>query len=200
MLLVGLTGGIGAGKSAVAAAFAARGAAVVDADQLAREVVAPGSPALAALVDRFGKELLDAQGGLDRQRLARRVFSDAAQRKALEAILHPAIAEASRERFAALAARGFEVVVYEAALLVETGRHREMDLLVVVTAPDEQRVARLIRRDAADEEQIRRRIAAQMPQQEKAALADFVIDNAGEEQALSAKVQRIWQQIRAKMQ
>lgn len=199
MLVIGLTGNIGAGKSAVAAAFGALGAEVVDADAIAREVVAPGSPALTAIVERFGAHLLDRQGGLDRARLAAEVFEDGGARAALEAILHPAIAEASRRRLAALAAEGCEIAVYEAALLVETGRYREMDLLVVVMAPDEDRLARLIARDGLEEEQIRQRFAAQLPQQKKAALADFVIDNAGAKEALGAKVQMIWQQIHAKM-
>ncbi|MBW2734404.1 MAG: dephospho-CoA kinase [Deltaproteobacteria bacterium] len=198
MLLVGLTGGIGAGKSTVAAVFAAEGAAVVDADALAREVVVPGSPALRAMVERFGTGILDSEGGLHRRRLAREVFGDAVEREALEAILHPAIIKASQERFVALAGQGFEVVVYEAALLVEAGRQREMDLLVVVTAPDVERVSRLMARDGLDEEQVKRRLAAQMSQEKKAALADFVIHNAGAREALRAKVQAIWQQISMK--
>lgn len=177
--IVGLTGGIAAGKSSVARLFAGHGWPVVDADQLAREVVAPGQPALARIVERFGAEVVDPEGRLDRGAIGRRVFDDAELRAALEQILHPAIAALSRVRFAELEARGERYVVYEAALLVETGRHEEVDVLVVVTAADEQRVRRLRKRDALGPAEARARIAAQLPQAHKAALADYVIDNSG---------------------
>lgn len=194
---IGLTGGIAAGKSSVARLFAEAGWPVVDADLLAREVVAPGQPALARIVELFGRDVLDADGGLDRKALGQRVFADGVLRAALEAILHPAIAELSQRRFAELAAAGHLHVVYEAALLVETGRHADFDVLVVVIADDETRIGRMGARDGLNEAEARRRLAAQLPQARKAALADYVIDNSGTLQETRAAVAAVRRSILA---
>lgn len=196
-LVVGLTGGIGAGKTAVARTFAELGAQVVDADQLARDVVGPGSAALAAIVDAFGPEVLDAAGALDRRRMRQLIFSDAEARARLEAITHPAIQRAAGERFEQLAAAGHRVVLYEAALLVEAGRHRQVDRLITVIADDDLRVARLVLRDGVSSEEARRMIAAQLPQDRKAALADYVIDNSGSMEETRAQVADVLEQLRA---
>lgn len=175
--IVGLTGGIGSGKSTVARIFAQRGVPVVDADQLAREVVEPGTDGLAEVVATFGPSVLAPDGRLDRAKLAARVFDDADARKRLESILHPRIAQASMQRFGELAQQGHAYAVYEAALLVENGSHRMMNALVVVTASEATQVARVRGRDGIDEDAARARIAAQLPMAEKVRAADYVIDN-----------------------
>lgn len=177
MLLFGLTGGLASGKSTVAARFRARGVPVIDADQLAREVVAPGTPGLAAVVEAFGAGVLLPDGSLDRGKLAEIVFSDPAKRRVLNGIVHPLIGAASAERVAALEARGERLACYEAALLVENGLADAFRPLVVVAVPEEVQVARAMVRDSATEEQARARIAAQLPLAKKVAAADHVIDN-----------------------
>lgn len=193
--LIGLTGGIAAGKSTVAALLRELGATVIDADALARDVVAPGSVSLGRIVAAFGPELVDAAGALDRRALARRVFGDAAARRRLEAILHPAIAAAARRAIASLARAGVRRIVYDAALLVETGRHRALDRLIVVVADEPCRLRRLQRRDRLDAASARARLLAQGPQQEKVALADDLIDNSGTRRATRRQVVRLWRAI-----
>ena len=196
MLLVGLTGGIGTGKSTVARMLARRGAVVVDADELARRAVAPGTPGHAEVVARFGRDILAPDGSIDRKRLADVVFSDPAARRDLEAIVHPEVAR----MFAEEAARHLgtdHVVVYVAPLLVETGRADEFDVLVVVTAPEEAQVERLVRERGMTEEEVRARIAAQLPQEEKAARADVVLDNGGPLEELERQVDELWRALRA---
>lgn len=177
--IVGLTGGIGSGKSTVARMFAEQGVPVVDADRIAREVVEPGTEGLAEVVAAFGPEVLDRDGGLDRAALAQRVFDDAAARKRLEAILHPRIAQASMARFADLSTQGHPYAIYEAALLVENGSHRVMSALVVVTASEPTQIERVRARDGLDAEAARARIAAQLPLADKVRVADYVIENDG---------------------
>lgn len=194
-LIVGLTGNIASGKSTVAKLFAARGAAVVDADQLAREVCARGSVALEAITDRFGAKVLSRDGELDRRELGRIIFADAGARAELEAIMHPAIRTLSTKRFGELAAAGARVIVYEAALLIEAGREGDVDRLVVVTADDTVRLHRVIARDGLAEGAARARLAAQMPQAEKARRADVVIDNSGDLAALTQRVDGVWREL-----
>lgn len=189
MQVIGLTGGIACGKSAVAALLAERGVAIVDADQGAREVVAPGSEGLAEVVAAFGEEVLAADGSLDRKRLGERVFGDEEARLKLNAILHPRIARWSAERFMALASEGRGFVVYEAALLVENGAHRGMGGLIVVTARPEVQRARLMARDGIDAAAAQARIDAQWPLEKKVAVATEVIDNSGDREALRAQVE-----------
>jgi dephospho-CoA kinase len=191
----GLTGNIGSGKSTVGRMLAARGIPVVDADQVAREVVAPGRPALREIASRFAAVLLP-DGSLDRKALAARVFADPAERAALNAIVHPRIAEEVATRMAELAAGGEEVAVYEAALIVENALQHGLDGLIVVTAPAQAQVARLRMRDNMSEEEARARIDSQLPAAEKARQATVVIDNAGSEEELAAQVEQLVDRLR----
>jgi dephospho-CoA kinase len=191
VLLVGLTGGIGSGKSTVAQMLERRGAVVFDADALARAAVEPGTPGHDAVVDRFGPNVLLPGGALDRGALASIVFADPAARRDLEAIVHPEV----RRLFAEGCERyeGTEaVVVFGAPLLVETGMHTAFDVLVVVAAPIEQQVERLLRERAMPEAAIRARIDAQLPLEDKAAVADVVIDNGRSLDDLEAEVDAVW--------
>ena len=188
---VGLTGGIATGKSTVARIFGELGVPVVDADQLAREVVAPGTPGLAQIVETFGAGVLEPSGALDRKALGAIVFADATQRKALEAITHPRIAQLTAQKIIELAAHPSPFVIYEAALLVENGSYRNFPALVVVTTSGETQLARVMSRDTLSREDAQARIDAQMPMAEKAALADLVIDNTGDLAALRARVTEV---------
>jgi dephospho-CoA kinase len=177
--LFGLTGGIASGKSTVAARIRERGVPVIDADELAREVVLPGSPGLRALVEAFGPGIVEDGGTLQRKALAAIVFADAAQRRRLNAITHPLIAALAQERAAALAAGGASLGCYEAALLVETGAANRYRPLVVVSCPEHVQIARIRARDSATEAEATARVRAQMPLADKVAAADFVIDTTG---------------------
>jgi dephospho-CoA kinase len=188
--LVGLTGGIGTGKSTVASMFAARGVPIIDADLLARDVVAPGQPAHADIAAAW-PGVVAADGRIDRKRLAAVVFGDAAARARLEAITHPRIQSLSRERADALAAAGHPFALYEASLLVESGRHRELDGLIVVTASPATQLERAVRRDGTSEAEARARLAAQLPQEAKLRVATHVIDNDGDLAATEAQVDRV---------
>ena len=193
-LTMGLTGGIASGKSTVARIFCELGALHLDADQLARQVVNEDPALLQALVREFGAAIRDGQGGLDRAALGRVVFADAEARARLEAMTHPAIIARARRELSALRGRGAPVI-YEAALLVETGRYLELDLLVVVVANMEVRRQRLMQRDGLSPEEVEERFAAQLPQEQKAALADHVIDNSGSLQETRTQVEQVWREI-----
>ena len=197
MVVIGLTGGIACGKSAVAALLAARGVAVVDADVGAREVVAPGSDGLAAVVAAFGEGVLAADGTLDRKALGEKVFGDEEARQRLNQILHPRIGQWSAERFMALAAEGHALVVYEAALLVENGVHKSLGGLIVVTARPEVQRARLMARDGIDAAAAQARMDAQWPLEKKVAVATEVIDNSGDRAALEAQVAALHERLTA---
>ncbi len=179
MRVFGLTGGIASGKSTVAARLRARGVPVVDADVVAREVVAVGTPGLARIVDTFGVGVLDAGGSLDRKALASLVFHDDTKRRQLNALLHPLISARSVELAAAHGARGEPLVCYEAALLIENGVADMFRPLVVVSAPEAIQLARVVSRDAATRDEAVARVRAQKPLAEKVALADFVIETTG---------------------
>jgi dephospho-CoA kinase len=194
--VIGLTGGIGSGKSAVAAIFRELGAPVIDADQVARDVVEPGQPALGELVAAFGEGILGAGGALDRKRLGAIVFADPAARKRLDAITHPRIAAETARRIAALAASGAELVLYEAALLVENGMHRGLGGLIVVSAPPEVQRARVMARDGLSADEANARLAAQLPLADKVAAATHVVDNGGSLEATRRQVESIWEKIR----
>jgi dephospho-CoA kinase len=196
--VIGLTGGIASGKSTVARMLGELGAAIVDADQLARDVVAPGQPALAELVARFGPAILTAEGELDRKRLGAIAFSDPEARADLGRITHPRIAAASQRAIAAWADASANVVFYEAALLVENRAHTGLEGLVVVSAPDDVQEARIVARDGVSLEDARARIAAQAPLAAKLAAATWVIDNTGDLDALAAEVARVVAEIEAK--
>lgn len=186
---VALTGGIGAGKSEVARLLAALGAVVVDADALAREVVEPGTPGLAAVVAEFGPGVLAPDGSLDRAALGRTVFADPQRRRALEAIVHPLVARRSAELVAAAPRDG--VVVYDVPLLVENGLQDGYDAVVVVDAPDEVRLARLAARGMPAED-ARARMAAQATREQRLAAATQVIDNGAGLDHLRAQVRELW--------
>jgi dephospho-CoA kinase len=189
--VLGLSGGIGAGKSTVARLFAERGVPAVDADALAREVVAPGQPAHADLAAHW-PQVVRAGGAVDRERLGAIVFADPAARARLEAITHPRIAALAAERLAALAASGHRLALYEAALLVESGRWRDFDGLIVVTASEAAQIARAMARDGLDRAAAVARVRAQMPTADKARVATYVIDNDGDLDATEAAVERLW--------
>ncbi|MBK9519523.1 MAG: dephospho-CoA kinase [Anaeromyxobacter sp.] len=197
MRLVGLTGGIATGKSTFAAALRALGAPVVDADALARQVVAPGAPALAEVARAFGPGVLQADGTLDRQALGALVFADPAARRRLEAITHPAIRQAMLAETARLAAAGHDLAFYDAPLLFEVGLDQAMALVVVVFAPPEAQLARLAARDGLSRAQAEARLAAQLPVAEKAARADVVVDNADERAPLGPKAAALLADLRA---
>lgn len=183
--LVGLTGGVASGKSAAAEAFARRGITVVDTDQIARQVVAPGTPGLAALVDEFGPAILDAEGHLDRSRLRQRVFEDAAARRRLEQLLHPLIREeALRQARAATS----PYVVLVVPLLLESGMDALVDRILVVDLPGAEQLRRLRRRDSMDQAMAEAMIAAQTSRARRLAAADDVIENSGSLEALDQAV------------
>ena len=195
-LVLGLTGGIAAGKSVVARLFCELGAVHMDADQLARKVVAEDPGLLEAMVRAFGEEIVSADGTLDRARLGSIVFDDPEARARLEALTHPAIAARARQELKSLAGAGPSApILYEAALLVETGRYRELDRLVVVVADMDVRLRRLMERDGFTEAEAAQRFAAQMPQEEKARLADYIIDNSGPLDQTRPQVKDIWEDI-----
>jgi dephospho-CoA kinase len=197
VLLVGLTGGIGSGKSTVARMLKARGAVVFDADALARDAVEPGTPGHDAVVERFGPNVLLPGGALDREALASIVFADPAARRDLEAIVHPEVRRLFAEgceRFEATDA----VVVFSAPLLVETGMHTAFDVLVVVATPVERQIERLLRDRGMSEAALRARIDAQLPLEEKTAVADVVIDNDASLDELEARVDDVWTELRAR--
>lgn len=193
--IIGLTGGIGSGKSTVAEALRARGAALVDADQVARQVVEPGQPALAELVARFGSQILAPDGRLDRKALGDRVFADPAARADLNRITHPRIAAASQQEIARLVQHGAPVVFYEAALLIENRAHEWLDGVIVVAAPPEVQRERLMKRDGIDEAAAAARLAAQLPLEEKLKVATWVIDNGGDRAALAHQIDALWRDL-----
>jgi dephospho-CoA kinase len=189
MLRIGLTGGIGSGKSTVAALLAARGAVVVDADRIAREVVEPGTPGLAAVVGVFGPGVLAGDGSLDRAALAAIVFADPEARARLDGIVHPLVRARAREVIGQAAPDA--VVVQDVPLLVETGQAGAHDLVLVVQTDLEARVARLLQRGLSEDD-ARARIAAQATDEQRRAVADVVLDNSGGPEALAEQVDRFW--------
>ena len=191
MLRIGLTGGIGSGKSTVAAQLAARGAHVVDADRIAREVLEPGTPGLAAVVGAFGPGVLTSDGTLDRAALASIVFADPEARARLDGIVHPLVRARAQEVVAQAPADA--VVVQDVPLLVETGQAGQYDLVLVVEADLETRVARLAQRGLGEDD-ARARIAAQATDEQRRAVADVVLDNSGSPDALAAQVEEFWTQ------
>ncbi|HEY0840420.1 MAG TPA: dephospho-CoA kinase [Vulgatibacter sp.] len=193
MKRIGLTGGIASGKSAVAAMLAEKGIPVIDADVLARKVVEPGTPGLAAIAARWPSVVRD--GALDRKALGAIVFASPDERLALEAITHPMIRAKLEQTFRALEDRGEPLAVYEAPLLVETGSDAGLDALIVVSAPERVQIERLIARDRLDEAQARARLAAQSTAEARLAKATFVVDNSGDREALAREVDSVWAEV-----
>lgn len=187
----GLTGGIGSGKSTVAARLRARGVPVINADELSRAVVRPGSETLEKIAAYFGPEALDSGGALDRARLGAIVFADPEARRMLDSIVHPAVRVLAGERFAEIAARGEPLAAYEVPLLYEVQLERVYTPVIVVNAPDAVRVARLKTRDGFDEAQIRARLAAQMPLADKVRRAEYVIENDASLSELEARTDSV---------
>ncbi|MFG2331293.1 dephospho-CoA kinase [Streptomyces sp. NPDC048604] len=194
MLKVGLTGGIGAGKSEVSRLFVSYGAVLIDADKIAREVVEPGTPGLAAIVEEFGADVLTPEGALDRPRLGSLVFADADRLAALNAIVHPLVGARSAE-LEQLAGPG-DVVIHDVPLLTENGLAPLYDLVVVVDAAPETQLDRLVRLRGMDETEARNRMAAQAGREQRRAVADLVIDNDGPLEALEPQVRKVWEQLR----
>ncbi|HET7929646.1 MAG TPA: dephospho-CoA kinase [Actinomycetota bacterium] len=197
MLLVGLTGGIGSGKSTVARLLEKRGAVVFDADLLAREAVEPGTPGHAAVIERFGADVLAPGGELDREALASIVFADPSARRDLEEIVHPEVRRLFAEGSEAYRDTD-RVVVFSAPLLVETGMHTAFEILVVVSATVPTQIERLMRQRGMSEASIRARIEAQAPLEDKAAVADFLVDNEGTLDELESQVERLWNDLSAR--
>jgi dephospho-CoA kinase len=193
VIKVGLTGGIGSGKSEVARLLAGHGAVVIDADALAREAVAPGSDGLARVVAEFGPAVLDTDGSLDRAKLAEIVFADAGRLAALNAIVHPYVARRSAEVMAGLGVEA--VVVYDMPLLVENNLQDQYDVVVVVDASAETQLRRLTEARGMAEPDARARMAAQAGREQRAAVADVIIDNDGPRAALTDQVDALWQRL-----
>jgi dephospho-CoA kinase len=190
--VIGLTGGIGTGKSAVSAILRDLGVTVIDADQGTRAVQAPGTPGLRRLVEAFGPEILTPEGALDRARLGSIVFADAEARRRLNALVHPLVREWMADRVSEAAERGEEAVVLDIPLLFETRGPEGMDAVILVYSPPELQLRRLVERRGMDERSARERIAAQMPIEEKRLLASHVIDNTSSLADLRREVERTW--------
>jgi dephospho-CoA kinase len=188
MYRVGLTGGIASGKTTVANLFAARGIPIIDTDVIAREVVEPGEPALAAVVDAFGPQVLGEDGRLDRPRMREQIFGDAPARRRLEAILHPAI-RAEMERQSRAAGGAYQVLVIP--LLVEGGRREHLDRVLVVDVPEATQVERLVHRDGVPREQAEAALRSQASREARLAFADDVIENTTDVAALTSRVARL---------
>ncbi|MFI2912110.1 dephospho-CoA kinase [Streptomyces sp. PDY-4] len=193
MLKVGLTGGIGAGKSEVSRLLVEHGAVLIDADRIAREVVEPGTPGLAAVVDAFGEEILTADGALDRPKLGSLVFADPEKLAVLNAIVHPLVGARSRELEEAAAVDA--VVVHDVPLLTENGLAPLYDLVIVVDASPETQLDRLVDRRGMTAQDARARMAAQATREERRAIADIVIDNDVPLDALRRRVEDVWSQL-----
>ncbi|WP_311488425.1 dephospho-CoA kinase [uncultured Corynebacterium sp.] len=194
MFLIGLTGGIGSGKTTVASRLKTLGARIVDADKIAREIVEPGEPALAELAEAFDG-VLNADGTLNRAELARQAFATPEATEKLNSITHPRIRERTLERFAQARTEAVPVLVYDMPLLIENGEYKKMDHVLVVDAADEIRIDRLVNSRGLDEDDARRRIAAQISREERLAAADSVVDNSGTRDQLVQQVDTFWEQV-----
>ena len=190
-LTIGVTGGIAAGKSAVARAFAAHGVPWVDADDVAREIVETGEPALAEIAAHFGEQVLDADGRLDRRRLRAIVFAEPGERAWLESVTHPRVRERLLTHLARMRKNGAPYHLLVSPLLFESGQHRLVDRSLVIDVPEALQLARTTARDDVDDAQARAIVAAQMPRAERLARADDVIDNGGDLEALAVQVARL---------
>ena len=195
MRLIGLTGNIASGKSAVADMLAERGATIIDADILAREAVTKGSPALDSIVEKWGREILDDDGNLDRAKLRSRVFEDQSDLDALNEIVHPEVQRLRANEMRAARERGDKVVVCVIPLLFERHLADEFEIIILVDAPRSVRLERIVRDRKIDETEAMKMIAAQMPADLKRARADYVIENAGSREELEDEVDRVWQSI-----
>ncbi|WP_123960312.1 dephospho-CoA kinase [Corynebacterium pseudopelargi] len=195
---IGLTGGIGSGKSTVATMLRERGANIIDADQVARDVVAPGSPVLEELAAAFGQDIIESDGSLRRQALAQRAFRDEASTAKLNAITHPAIAKRIKTLLeAADREDATAIVVLDHPLLLETNSDALVDRVIVVDVPAQERIRRLVAYRGLEADDAKARIERQMPDQQRRARADYLVDNSGDEQALKAEVAKLWEYVHA---
>lgn len=195
MLRVGLTGNIAAGKSSVARVWRSRGATIIDADELSRRVVDPGTPAFAAIAAEWGDRVMEPGGALDRAALRSIVFADPEARERLESIVHPAVAALREDEYRVAVERGERVVVADIPLLFEVGMAEEFDVIVLVDAPEEARLMRLVGDRGLDADEARRMIAAQMPSELKRARADVVIENSGSLGDLERRAGEVWDEL-----
>lgn len=191
MILIGLTGQTGAGKSTVTNMLRQRGFAVIDADECSHEVTKPGAPCLLKLCEAFGADLLDENGALNRKLLASRAFSDKKQKKHLEEIIFPFIIKNIKEKLALLAAKGYRLVILDAPTLFESGIDAMCDQVISVTAPQETRLARILKRDGMTEEQARLRMDAQLPEEFYRQHSRHIIENASSEGKLAEQVEAL---------
>lgn len=192
---VALTGGIATGKSYVRGRFEAFGVPTIDSDVLARAAVAPGTNGLSAVVDRFGRDVLDADGGLDRPKLARIIFGDADARRALEAIIHPEVRRATDQWFASLDPTRHRFAIADVPLLYEVGRERDFDAVIVAACEPDTQLRRVMKRDALSEGDARQRIAAQLPIDEKVRRADYVIRTDGTFEETDRQVKDVFERL-----
>jgi dephospho-CoA kinase len=197
MLTVGLTGGVASGKSVVSRILKKEGAYLIDADQIARELVQPGTPSWKEVVRAFGKGIVQKRGGIDRKKLAARIFADPEQRHLLNRIIHPRIKEEMGRRLKAIGQKDPEaIVVIDAPLLIETGDHREMDKVIVVISTEAQQVERLREREGMDREEAKGVIVSQISTEEKVRFADFVIRNEGSLEDVEQKAKEVFQELK----
>ena len=197
MLRIGLTGGLACGKSFVGEALASYGCYLIRADDLGHEALAPGGTAFEPAVAEFGRDILDAAGEIDRRRLAARVFGDAEALARLNRLVHPAVQRREEQLMAEFRAREPQgIAVVEAAILIENGRYKNFDRLILVTCSEEQQVARAIHRGGLDEAEVRARLSRQMPLAEKRKFADFVIDTSGAKQETLRQTRAVYETLR----
>jgi len=197
MLVIGLTGGVASGKTTVSEVLREEGAILIDADQIARELVQPKTEAWQELVRAFGNEILERDGSIRRQKLASLIFSNPRQRSVLDRILHPRIREEIRRRLKGIEQKNPEaLVVIDAPLLIETGGHREMDKVIVVACTETQQIERLRRRSQLSEDQARAMLSSQMPLEEKKRVADYVIGNDGSPEETRRKARDIFRELK----
>ena len=196
MMRIGLTGGIGSGKSTVADLFRKRGAQIIDLDLLAREVVEPGRAAWRGIVEHFGKEILDGEGTIDREALGRIVFRDRAEREELNRIVHPAVSHELRRRLDKIKRKDKDaIVILDSPLLIEVGRHKKMDVVILVYASPETQIQRIMKRNGYTRQEAQDRLRSQMPLDEKIPFADYVIHNEGEPDKTEAAVEEVWEKL-----
>jgi dephospho-CoA kinase len=197
MLKIGLTGGLACGKSFVGQALASYGCYLIHADELGHEALAPGGTAFEPAVAEFGRDILDAAGQIDRRRLAARVFGDAEALARLNRLVHPAVQRREEQLMAEFAAREPQgIAVVEAAILIENGRYKNFDRLILVTCSEEQQVARAIHRGGLDEAEVRARLSRQMPLAEKRKFADFIIDTSGAKEETLRQTRAVYETLR----
>jgi dephospho-CoA kinase len=197
MRVIGLTGGIATGKSTVAALFRELGAIIIDADQIAREIVQPGEDAWQEIVNAFGAEMLHPDKTLNRDKLRKLVFANKQARKKLQSITHPRIRSVAQERIAKLAAQGADIVIYEAPLLFENGVHQWLRPVILIACDIATQRSRLATRDQLSAEEIQQHLDAQMPLEKKIELADYLIENSGDLEALKNNVKTLWDEIKS---